>query len=94
MGLICPPQHSWNPHWYQRVFGDSQEAGCGLSAYAGAELQLPNPYRHHKHFPGTVISACVAPTKPQTFLGLPSGHAVILCDPFNTAIKASCPKPH
>lgn len=63
--------------------GDSQETGCGLSVYVGAELQLPNPHRHHKHFPGTVISTCVAPTKPQTFLGLPSGHAVILCVPFN-----------
>lgn len=75
--------------------GDSKEAGCGVSAYLGAELQLRTPHRHHKQ----VTQCChfrtrVAPTEPQTFLGLPSGHAVIPCVPFNTAIKASCPEPH
>lgn len=28
--------------------GDSKEAGCDLSAYPGAELQLRTPHRHHK----------------------------------------------
>lgn len=43
MGLICPPQHTWNPRGTGGV-GDSQEAGCGLSAHLGAELQLPAPH--------------------------------------------------
>lgn len=69
--------------------GDSQQAGCGLS-YLGAELQLPAP---HKPFPRTVISSCVLPTNPQTFLALPSAHAVIPCVPSNTATKSCGAEP-
>lgn len=78
---------------------DSKEAGSGLSAYLGTELQLHIPYMHCKWLAqcyhlglqlSIFISAYVTAAMPQTSLRT----AVLLCIPFITAIKSSCPEPH
>ena len=57
--------------------GDSKEAGPGLSAYLGTELQLRIPHMHRKWLAQCChlglelpifISACVTATMPQTSL--------------------------